>query len=208
MLSEKFTVWTLLAILSCIRPLRIGFKSLHDNHDRLSTAFEKMKQDCQKESTFPVLILSLLVIISLLFNDTLHQLVGIHNLKYKSEGQYCFYVDAQNENGKTYTLPAKIRVECDDDRQYYVEAVYFANGGFLSFYGEDPVKINETVSMYDEDTEWNITLLNEHAYSPYVSETDNTQVGDFILIFVNVIPIIFLALLSFLPLMAEDSDEV
>ena len=129
-----------------------------------------------------------LIIISsvalLLTSPTIHQLVGINNIKLKPEGTYCFYVEAKKQGEKTYTLPAKIRIEEEREevsenkeriyRFYYIEKVYFPNGGWLDTEDLDEVELNEASYFYDDnDDEWELTLLNEHAYTPEVAETNN-----------------------------------
>lgn len=130
------------------------------------------------------LVLIVSAIALLLTNTTIHQFVGINNLKLKPEGTYCFYVEATRNYGKTYTLPAQIRIEKERDEvgegkertytYYYIEKVIFSNGGYLDTENLDRVEINEASYFYDnEDNEWELVLLNEHAYSPNVKETNN-----------------------------------
>ncbi len=125
--------------------------------------------------------------IALLLTDpAVHQLVGINNLKIKPEGTYCFYVEATRNGDKTYTLPARIRIEEyreDEDerrvrvyRYYYIERVYFSNGGFLDTEYLDDVSINKPIVFCDDnDNKWELVLLNEHAYTPEVKETNNAS---------------------------------
>ena len=119
----------------------------------------------------------------LLTNTTIHQFVGINNLKLKPEGTYCFYVEATSSYGKTYTLPAQIRIEKESEEvgegkertytYYYIEKVVFSNGGYLNTEDLESVEINESSYFYDdEDNKWELTLLNEHAYSPNIKETN------------------------------------
>ena len=130
------------------------------------------------------LIISLIA--ALFTNAAIHQLVGIHNLKLKPEGTYCFYVEAHRYGGKTYTLPAQIRVEKETDEvsegktrtytYYYIEKVFFSNGGWLDTEDYEPDSINEPSYHYESNGDgWELVLLNEHAYSPNVEETNNAD---------------------------------
>jgi hypothetical protein len=151
--------------------------------------------------SIPLLIISLLA--TLITNTAIHQLVGIHNLHLKPEGTYCFYVEAHRYGAKTYTLPAQIRIaketeEVSEGKErtftyYYIEKVFFSNGGWLEAECDEPVDIGESSSHYDSDTddEWELTLLNEHAYSPYVTETNNADWLDVVFMLIDVIPIAF-----------------
>lgn len=122
----------------------------------------------------------------LLTNPVIHHFVGINNLKIKPDGTYCFYVEATRNGSKTYTLPAQIRIEEyreDEDerttriyRYYYIERVFFSNGGYLNTEDLDDVDINKPTVFYDkDDNEWELVLLNEHAYTPEVKETNNVS---------------------------------
>ena len=152
--------------------------------------------------TKSLLIISLVAII--ITDAAIHQLVGIHNLHLKPEGTYCFYVEAKRNGGKTYTLPAQIIIERETEdvsdektktyTYYYIEKVYFSNGGWLDTSGNEPVEIGESSYHYDYDTEdeWELVLLNEHAYSPYVAETSNADWIDITFMLIKVLPISFL----------------
>ena len=157
--------------------------------------------DFAGDITKPLLIVSLLA--TLITSTVLHQLIGIHNLLIIPEGTYCFYVEAHRYDGKTYTLPAQIGVtrETEDVSEskkktftyYYVEKVFFSNGEYLDTKGNEPVEINEPSYYYDcvTDDEWELVLLNEHAYSPYVTETNNADWLDITFMLIKVIPIAF-----------------
>lgn len=129
------------------------------------------------------IILIVSAVAMLITNTAVHQLIGINNLKLKPEGTYCFYVEATRNDGKTYTLPAQVRVEKETDEvkegkrrtytHYYIERVFFSNGGYLNTEYTDYVDINDSTYHYDGESDWNLVLLNEHAYSPNVKETNN-----------------------------------
>lgn len=147
---------------------------------------------------FAIPLLLLVILASLITSQAVHQLVGIHNLELKPEGTYCFYVEATNEKGKTYVLPAEIDVviEYADQvsKEYYVKTVYFSNGGYLETYDMDPLEIGDHSwhETYDGD-EWKIRLLNKHAYSPEVEETNNAAPSDIAYLIVELlIPAFFL----------------
>ena len=136
----------------------------------------------------------------LLTNTTIHQFVGINNLKLKPEGTYCFYVEATRNYGKTYTLPAQIRIEKESEEvgegkertytYYYIEKVIFSNGGYLNTEDLERVEIDESSYFYDdEDNEWELILLNEHAYSPNVKETNNATWFDITILSIEIISI-------------------
>ena len=126
-----------------------------------------------------------------------HQFLGIHDLRLKPEGVYCFYVEATNNTGKIYTLPAQIRVSMDysDDEtqmQYYVEKIFFSSGGFVETEDGEPAHLNKLTHHYDgEGNDWDFVLLNKHAYSPYVTETStynltnilSTSIISFLMVF-------------------------
>lgn len=151
---------------------------------------------------------SLLIVISLIglliTSTAIHQLVGVHNLELKPEGTYCFYVEAQRQGSKTYVLPARVEVvkeEIDRDERsvtirtyYYIKTVFFSNGGCLDVDDGETDPIGKPTDFWDieNDEDWELTLLNEHAYSPYVEETDNADWLDLTFLFLKITPHIFL----------------
>lgn len=137
------------------------------------------------------LIALALIAASLFYGNTLYFLFGGRSLTREYRGVYCYYVNIRQLGKSTeYILPAQIRVDMeqmggnteDDDvytqRYYYIEYVYFSNGGYLDFtyngaYAEDLIH-----SVYIEErdgTAWECTVLNEHAYSPMVEETQRVK---------------------------------
>ena len=160
---------------------------------------------------YAFLLLTAAILATLITRPTIHQLVGVHNLELKPEGVYCFYVDAYSYGKKTYTLPAEVRVVKDYDYDedpyiyYQIERVYFSNGGWLNTEDTEHAKIGDP--FYFEDSqgkEWELTLLNEHAYSPYVTETDNATPRDIAWVILDVLPFAFLLFVS---LIKEKANE-
>ena len=166
--------------------------------------FENIKLDMQRNGNQRkwALVLAFSFVAYLLTDSAIHQLVGIHNLEITPNGTYCFYVEASRSKGKTYTLPAQIRVDTEYydvspdktevRKEYYVEKVFFSNGGWLDFVNQDPVDIGKSAWFYENEEEWSIKLLNEHAYSPFVIETSNAETTDFLRLFAETAPILFL----------------
>lgn len=147
-----------------------------------------------------VLIISLVAVF--VTSPAVHQLVGVHNLELKPEGDYCFYVEATRNGSKTYTLPARVSVqkEYEEDHDgksrsrkvYYIEKVFFSNGGWLDTWDTDPVAIGDSTLFLDEEDEWDLVLLNEHAYSPYVNETNNAGFLDIAIVLLEALCVGFL----------------
>ena len=135
---------------------------------------------------YSIIILIVALVSVLLTSTVIHQLVGINNLELKPSGTYCFYVEATNASDKTYTLPAQIRVEKETEEvregkertytYYYIEKVFFSDGEYLDAKNLDEVQIGKASTFYDDsDHRWQLVLLNEHAYSPQVKETNNAD---------------------------------
>ena len=131
----------------------------------------------------PLLAIGLLG--ALIISPTVHQLVGIHDLELKPQGTYCFYVEAHREGGNTYILPAEVAVvketfevsetKSETHTYFFIQRVFFSNGGWLDTDDGNSDIIDEASLFYDDDNKWELTLLNEHAYSPLVKETDNAD---------------------------------
>lgn len=139
------------------------------------------------------------VIALLLTNTTIHQLVGVNNLKLKPEGVYCFFVEVTKLGGETCTLPAQIRIEKETDdsddrtkahKYYYIEKVFFSNGESIYVDDFEPDEIDEPSYYHDVyDNEWKLILLNEHAYSPEIKETNNANWFNIIFLLIEVLSI-------------------
>jgi hypothetical protein len=154
----------------------------------------------------------------LLTNTTVHQLVGINNLELKPEGTYCFYVKATSPTGKSYTLPAQIRIEKETDEvgektrtrtYFYIQKVYFTNGGYLDTDDGEPDEIDQASYFYedfDDYASWDLVLLNEHAYSPYVHETNNADWLDLTFLSIETISFI-IVLVALLRQTPADSNK-
>ena len=136
------------------------------------------------------------IISTIMISAPFQLLFQIGNISFKPEGEYCYYVVLENDEG-TYskTVPARIRIEIDseDDEgmygeqrsilyvHYYLEDAYFENNS-LFFYDENEVKINEPEVVLDEnDNYWICTLLNEKAYYPRLKLDNGITVFDTIL---------------------------
>ena len=149
----------------------------------------------------PLLIVAL--VSALLTNAAFHQIVGIHNLKLKPAGTYSFYVKASRLSGKTYTVPAEVRigketVEVGDNKEreytyFYIERIFFTNGKEIKFETWDSVEINETTFLTDsKGVEWKVTLLNKHAYLPQIKETNNANWLEITILVIEVLSSSFL----------------
>ena len=118
------------------------------------------------------------------------------------EGTYCYYVHATNEKGKTYTLPAKINkineiyVEEDNENvkkssytYYYLNNIYFENGGYL-YFDSDYFEYSEEICATDQGgNEWKIQLTSQKAFHPKVNETKPFKPTKLIFPFIEIITI-------------------
>ena len=108
-----------------------------------------------------LIVVLLLCTFVLIFTE--NQLVwlvdGKTDLRIAPEGTYCYYVKAERDEGsKEYILPARVE---KDENGYYINNIYFSNGGYLFFDDGDFVDFNETFYASDQDDElWKIKLTN------------------------------------------------
>lgn len=157
-----------------------------------------MRFESFKSSAFCVSLVSLLISFIILFsNNQFVIMLGCDDIRVMPEGTYCYYVYATNEKGKTYTLPA--RINKIDRLQYYVENVYFKNGGYLYFPNGDFFEYDDTFNNYDQsDKEWEIELTNNKTFHEKVEETEPFKPTAVILPFVEIIIIWFSTILYIL----------
>ena len=152
------------------------------------------------------IMVSLICSFILLFSDnTLVWLLdGQKDLRLAPEGSYCYYVTASREfSNKEYHLPAKVRKS--EDQLYYVDNVYFSNGGYLYLEGNEYIEFDETFDCADQNEEfWDITLTNNKANHPKVQE--NYKHFDFNAALTLIVSI-FLIIISFVLFMTHPEND-
>jgi hypothetical protein len=151
-----------------------------------------------KAKTFLSSFVGLFICFLILFSSNQFVIsLGCEDIRVMPEGTYCYYVKATNENGKTYTLPAKIEkildtYEYDEGKTktktvYYINNVYFKNGGYLYF--EDCYTDYDTAEIFldQRDRDWKIKITPYKAYHEKVLETNPNKPSKLILPFIEVI---------------------
>ena len=149
----------------------------------------RIKFNNYKFGTICISLISFIVSFVILFsNNQFVILLGCEDIRVMPEGTYCYYVYATNENGKTYTLPAKI--EKINRLQYFVENIYFKNGGYLYFSDGDYIEYEDTFTSWDQnENDWEIELTNKKVYHEKVAETNPFKPHNLILPFIEVFTI-------------------
>jgi hypothetical protein len=87
--------------------------------------------------------------------------------------------------------------------------VYFTNGGYLDTDDGEPDEIDQASYFYenfDDYASWDLVLLNEHAYSPYVHETNNADWLDLTFLSIETISFI-IVLVALLRQTPADSNK-
>ncbi len=117
-------------------------------------------------------------------------------------GTYTYYIDMKKiSSGKSYREPAVITKDgfCYDtgensercDIIYYVERVYFANGGYITFDDENEINLNDYSDVVDhKGNEYEMILLNKHAEIDGVIESHPSGTDLFFSIYLIVIELI------------------
>lgn len=140
------------------------------------------------KSKVRTIIVSLICVFIILFsNKYFVKSLGCNDIRIMSDGIYCYYVLATNENNDTYTLPAKIEKshetygdETDErTRIYYtIHNVYFDNGGYLYFDSPDYFSYGSYTTEYDQNgNEWKIELTNNKTVHHSVEENVDMGIG-------------------------------
>lgn len=163
------------------------------------------------------IVLAATILVALLISPRIHDIIGIHSLTEKTEGTYCFYVQAQNEAGEQFIVPAEIKKEVASDiapvgdgekvkntSYYHIKKLFFDNGEVVEFQEDSKCRTNSIKDNYEEATkahgerffdlgwnEWNCVIINKHAYSPCVSETTSATVSNIIWIVAGFLAIMF-----------------
>lgn len=123
-----------------------------------------------------VIITYLLLFFMIIFsNFDMFALFGGSDIRFMSDGRYCYNVEiSRNYGDNTYTLPASIYKETNGfgKSKYYIEKVFFKNGGYLVFDEEDYIALNDYNYLVDQNgEEWTVKLSNQHANHKDVSES-------------------------------------
>lgn len=157
-----------------------------DTHDTHFLDIICIKCESFKGSVLWVSLVSILMSLIVLFsNNQFVIMLGCNDIRIMPDGTYCYYVYATNEKDKTYTLPANITKI--DRLQYYIENVYFKNGGYLYFSDGDYFKYNDTFEEYDQNNRrWKIELTNYKTSHEKVDETKPFKPTSIIISFVEV----------------------
>lgn len=146
-----------------------------------------------------VIIICLVCCFVMVFSDSysVWALDGKTDLCTAPEGTYCYYVIARrDDSSKQYTLPAKInKLEGD----YFVENIYFSNGGYLYFNSYEYSEYGETIRNADQDGDfWKIKLTNRKTYHSSVTESYSVNFWRmFLLIVSNALIMLYAIILLF-----------
>ncbi len=152
----------------------------------------------------PILIISCLVCtFVLIFSNSVivWTLDGKTDLRLAPEGVHFYSVIINREGSSShYTLPAKI---LKSEGLYYVENVYFSNGGYLYFNSYEYADFDETITDADQNGEfWEIKITNLKA-SPPNNMADHYEISFWRLFFV-IVPSILIVIYALLLLFTKN----
>ncbi len=200
----------IIVVICLIECLSLLHKDTRNSFIFLDTIFDNIEKHTTKSIiiAFVGLIASFFVIFS---NSQVIIHLGCDDLRLMPEGTYCYYVNATNENDKTYTVPAKISKGYDEyaeERgenvvthtvtQYYVHKLYFNNGGYLYFEDADYIEYDDKLSSYDQKgNRWEVELTSEKTYHVDVSETNPKKENAIFFVFLKLL-IIWLTVIRFI----------
>lgn len=196
MLTNLCYVWAFFAVLLALPNVWKLIKR--------KTTFQELKKQAENNPKYfnlSVGLINILVaIILILDNPSFSQLIRIHDIEKMPEGTYCFYVEL-NSNGKTYVVPASVIKEHNDNSEIYsLRKVVFTNGDQIHFDSERIHINSQTRINSTQGDAYYCTLLNQHAYSPYITETNDINVWDLLfLVFVEGCCLFFASIFLFRP---------
>lgn len=153
------------------------------NSDELKEFFNSLVDLAIKNMFLYTIGFILIIVITIITSREITFYLGLKDLSIIPNGTYTYYVEMTKvSSGKTYTEPAIIVkdsdcYEADEEHTkcfpvYYVERIYFANGGYITFDDENVVAIDTEMNVVDhKGNEYEVTLLNKHAYIKDVVES-------------------------------------
>lgn len=184
-----FTFYSILPIILLLWSISLSISFF----DFIPNAGEKIADKILGNNPIRIILAYLLLIIIILFsNFDMYALLGGNDIRFMSDGRYCYNVSASRFLGNTYTLPASIRKETNGfgKSKYYIEKIYFKNGGYLVFDEDDYITLNDYNYLIDQNgEEWTVELCNQRTSHKDVSESRAISFWR-----------ILLALLEFIPL--------
>ena len=125
-------------------------------------------------------------------NNDFYQLFGGKDIRFLSDGRYCYNVliSRCDGNDKAYTLPASVYKYTENRKtKYYIEKVYFDNGGYLVFDDEDDFvfSFDDTDWFYDQNgEEWYVELKNQKSIHKSIIESKSITVISTVLTIIQV----------------------
>ena len=164
-LSFAGMVFYLSTISKSIKCLVIGESPLTPFYEEsMLDSLKKRDVENGKKCFFIRVALAAIVLASfcLCIGEDVLVLFGSKDIRFKEiECNYSYYVEATNEKGTIYKLPAKIYKI--NDNIYRLDEMYFSNGGYLTF--EDEIRLNKPCKVvhrgeYSRE-EWTVKLVNE-----------------------------------------------
>lgn len=146
---------------------------------------------------WPHVILLICILVHFFCSSCFAQIIGFHRLDIEPFGSVCcYYVEAENESGKTYALPAKITIDSSSHdtidsngeikivtrREYIINNVFFYNGGYLYFdAGKGLSEAGDFFTAADQSGEvWRIRLTDKRAFSYFFEEISGLTLWDYI----------------------------
>lgn len=186
-------IFCIMDILEFFKAKKCGDQPSFALDDIINTTFKMQKIIC-------IVLCLLLAVVTLFSSNQFVILLGCDDIRVMPDGTYCYYVVATNENGDTYTLPAKV-FKYDDDSYdntdtYAVENIYFDNGGYLYFWSSDSFEYGESRGDYDQnDHYWDFELTNNKASHYRVKETNPLKPSKLIIPFACALVFLFSALM-------------
>lgn len=177
--SGFFALWSVMNLFSIIFKKENMFDVIFENIIEIDNC--NMRAVC-------TITVSLCMAFVILFSNRYFAIkLGCDDIRVMPEGEYCYYVLATNEKGKTYTLPAKILkryTEYQDENgteiqsNYYVEEVRFKNGGYLYFDDTCELYYNKKTNVFgnkaldQNERYWHIEFTGRKTHNKNIKETE------------------------------------
>lgn len=168
-------------------------------------------------------ILSIGLCCTIFLNASFQQKIGLYNYNLLKEGTYCFNIKVissyDNEDLEGNIYPAQIHISHEDDEiegdyfdkhrtkiNIFLDAIYINDTilKFDNFEYDMPISVNkEFYAVDNEENEYDLKLLDKHAYSKHVKETNNCTKINILFLLIESFSIIF-AIRALLLIKKED----
>lgn len=166
--TTEFRTFNLIILLISLVIALLGLSVLWSLSFHKENPIKELFENAKNKIHIFIVITQIVMIFTLSTSPIVVRVLDYHKLELETTGSTVgYYVIAEDENNNEYTLPAKVIISSDEQKEYIVEKVFFKNNGYLYF--RDPEILDGPTDICrvtdQRGKHWNITLTNNYVES-------------------------------------------